>query len=366
MIEGIIWALISGLMLGLYALPAKFTKGFQEENTWGLFFLQTMFLVPILASLLLVEGLGEIYTSPEVKAVLPVMIISAGLWGTGVMMWGKAIHHIGLSIGFSLFIGTVILVGSVLPIAISVVEQGYAEGLPPTAIFTLILIGIVVVLIGVIFNCKAGLLREADEAREEDASDDGGKKSMVAGIVIAVVGGLLATGFNVAFTVGGGPIGAAVTAAGNPAWMVSLGVMLVVFLSGGVVMGSYFVWQITAKKAWGSFKTPTFAMNTVLIFIMAFFHYAASVGYGYGASLFELGPVVVYAIFNTTCLLVAVISGLVTKEWVKASTQARKCLYLGLISMVLGVVILATSQYISAINTTLSFNVGNAVDSTEL
>ena len=131
-------------------------------------------------------------------------------------------------------------------------------------------------------------------------------------------------------------------------------------------MGSYFVWQITAKKAWGSFKTPTFAMNTVLIFIMAFFHYAASVGYGYGASLFELGPVVVYAIFNTTCLLVAVISGLVTKEWVKASTHARKCLYLGLISMVLGVVILAASQYISAINTTLSYNVGNAVDTTEL
>ena len=51
------------------------------------------------------------------------MIISAALWGTGVMMWGKAIHHIGLSLGFSLFIGTVILVGSVLPIGISVVKR---------------------------------------------------------------------------------------------------------------------------------------------------------------------------------------------------------------------------------------------------
>ena len=86
MIEGIIWALISGLMLGLYALPAKFTKDFQEENTWGLFFMLTMFFVPILASLLLVEGLTEIYATPEVKGVLPLMIISAALWGTGVMM----------------------------------------------------------------------------------------------------------------------------------------------------------------------------------------------------------------------------------------------------------------------------------------
>ena len=366
MIEGIIWALISGLMLGLYALPAKFTKGFQEENTWGLFFMQTMFLVPLLVSLFLVKGLGDIYATPEVKAVLPIMIISAALWGTGVMMWGKAIHHIGLSLGFSLFIGTVILVGSVLPIGISVVQNGVAEGLPPTAILILILIGIAVVLMGVIFNGKAGLLREADEAKDKDASDDGGKKSMAAGIVIAVVGGLLATGFNVAFTVGGAPIGAAVAAAGNPAWMVSLGVMLVVFLSGGVVMGSYFAWQITAKKAWGSFKTPSFAMNAVLIFIMAFFHYAASVGYGYGASLFELGPVVVYAIFNTTCLVVAVISGLVTKEWVKASPQARKSLYIGLSSMVLGVAILAASQYISATNTAEADSVAETVETADV
>ena len=353
MIEGIIWALISGLMLGLYALPAKFTKGFQEENTWGLFFIQTMFLVPILASLFLVKGLGDIYATPEVKAVLPTMIISAALWGTGVMMWGKAIHHIGLSLGFSLFIGTVILVGSVLPIGIAIAQNGLSEGLPPTSILVLILIGIAVVLAGVIFNGKAGLLREADEAKdtEDEDSSQGEKKSMAAGIAIAVLGGLLATGFNVAFTVGGAPIGAAVVAAGNPAWMVSLGVMLVVFLSGGVVMGSYFAWQITKKKAWGSFKTPSFALNAVLIFVMAFFHYAASVGYGYGASLFELGPVVVYAIFNTTCLVVAVVSGLVTKEWVQASAAARKSLYVGLGSMVLGVAILAASQYISAIKT---------------
>ena len=107
-------------------------------------------------------------------------------------------------------------------------------------------------------------------------------------------------------------------------------------------------------------------MNAVLIFIMAFFHYAASVGYGYGASLFELGPVVVYAIFNTTCLVVAVISGLVTKEWVKASPQARKSLYIGLSSMVLGVAILAASQYISATNTAEADSVAETVETADV
>ena len=39
MTEGVLWAIFAGLMLGLYALPEKFTKDFKYENTWSLFFL---------------------------------------------------------------------------------------------------------------------------------------------------------------------------------------------------------------------------------------------------------------------------------------------------------------------------------------
>lgn len=33
MIEGIIWAVFAGIVLGLYALPEKFTREFKFENT---------------------------------------------------------------------------------------------------------------------------------------------------------------------------------------------------------------------------------------------------------------------------------------------------------------------------------------------
>ena len=357
MVTGIVWAVLAGLMLGLYALPGKFTKDFKEENTWGLFFMLTMFVVPIIATLAMLRGIGDIYSSADVKLALPVMIISSVLWGTGVMMWGKAIHHIGVSLGFSLFIGTVILIGSILPIGIDVANKGFAEGLPATGTLLLILCGIGVVLLGIVFNGRAGLIREADEKKESE--EDSGKKSMAAGITIAVVGGLLATGFNVANTVGnaankagilnasGDPKGImeiAVDQAGNPGWMVALALMFPIFLSGGVIMAGYFGWQLTAKKAWGSFKTANFGRNFILVFIMAFFHYAASAAYAFGASRFDLGPVVVYAIFNTTCVVVAVVSGIVTKEWVNASDKARKTLYLGLACMVIGVLILTVSK----------------------
>ncbi len=370
MVIGVLFALIGGLMLGLYALPGKFTKDFKEENTWGLFFMLTMFVVPAIATFVMMDGIGDIYGSEEIRNAMPVMVVTSVLWGIGVMMWGKAIHHIGMSLGFSLFIGTVILVGSILPIVIGVSKNGLSEGLPPTTTLVLILVGIGVVLLGIVFNGKAGLIREKDEASrkpdgEDKEKDEGPKKSMAAGITIAVIGGLLATGFNVANTVGNAPnklgilndagdpkgiMEIAVTDAGNAGWMVAIGLMLPIFFSGGVIMAGYFGWQLTAKKAWGSFKTPSFGRNFVLIFIMAFFHYAASAAYAYGQSRFELGPVVVYAIFNTTCVVVAVISGIVTKEWVNASSQARRTLYAGLACMVLGVGILTVSQYLTTLS----------------
>ena len=64
MIEGIIWAILAGLLLGLYALPEKYTKGFEYENTWGLFFLITMFIVPLISSFILLDGL-KIYALIE-------------------------------------------------------------------------------------------------------------------------------------------------------------------------------------------------------------------------------------------------------------------------------------------------------------
>ncbi len=358
MVEGIFWALIAGIMLGLYALPSKFTKDFKFENTWGLFFILTMFVVPIIATMMLMKDVGGVFSGIETWK-LAVMCVASFAWGCGVMMWGKAITHIGLSLGFSLFIGTVILVGSIWPFII--------EGPPATTPMIVILAGIAVVLAGIYSNGRAGMARERDEAATvsstEPVADKGEmveespqadqappatekKVSMALGIFIAVFGGLLATGFNVAVVYGKPPLSDAVRLTGNPEWMTSLAIMFPVFLSGGVVMSLYFIWQLTGKKAWGAFKTPRFFPNLVLIFVMAFFHYAASAAYAYSAfRLGDLGATVGYAIYNTTCVVVAVVSGLVTREWVKASARAKRWLYVGLMCMVVGIIILTLGKF---------------------
>ena len=54
-----------------------------------------------------------------------------------------------------------------------------------------------VVLLGVVFNGRAGILREKDDEPSKDK-----KGSMLSGIMIAVIGGVLATAFSYANTIG--------------------------------------------------------------------------------------------------------------------------------------------------------------------
>ncbi|WBU89819.1 L-rhamnose/proton symporter RhaT [Cellulophaga omnivescoria] len=334
MTEGVLLAIFAGLMLGLYALPEKFTKDFKYENTWSLFFLLTMFVVPIIASITLIKGFGDIFGNMPTDIWIK-MGLTSFLWGVGVMMWSKAINHIGLSLGFSLFIGTIILVGSVLPFI--------EDGLPPTNKLTIILIGLLVVLVGIFANGKAGFIREKVEKNSEENTAK--KGSMTTGILIAVVGGLLATGFSYANAAGRPYLHQASQAAGNAEWITAVAVMFPIFISGGIVMTAYFLWQLNSKKAWGDFKTPAFGKNFVLILVMAFFHYAASALFAFAAyKLGASGNTVGYAIFNTSCVATAIVSGIITKEWINASKKARNFLYLGLSCMIIGIVLVAYSN----------------------
>ncbi|GAB3648540.1 hypothetical protein GCM10028791_12410 [Echinicola sediminis] len=331
MIVGILWAVSAGLILGLYALPEKFTKDFKYENTWSLFFVLTMFAVPIVTSVLLIDGFAQIFGKMPAEIWIK-MGLASFLWGTGVMMWGKAINHIGLSLGFSIFIGTIILIGSLLPFAV--------DGLPDQNALLYILAGLVVVLLGIIFNGRAGILREKDQSKEEVGKGQT-KGSISAGILIAVAGGLLATGFSYANAVGRPYLHEASIGQGNADWITAVCVMFPIFICGGIAMTLYFIWQLSKKKAWAGFKTPHFTKNLVLILIMAVFHYAASAIFAYAAfRLGDAGNSVGYAIFNTSCVATAILSGLITQEWLGASPKAKGYLYAGLACMVIGIVII--------------------------
>lgn len=325
---GILFAIFAGVMLGFYAMPEKFVKNYVFENTWSLCFLFMLWLVPSLLAFTMVNDFAQVLMDVGAPVLLK-MLVPGFLWGVGMLLWGKAINHIGLSLGFSIFIGTIVVIGSLLPF--------FIHEVPPVNVLFTIIIGISIILVGIIMNGRAGILRAG--SKKDSAT---GGASMVAGIIIAVVGGLLCTGFNVANEVGKDAIAEAVTSNGNESWLTSIASMFIVYISGGLFVIPYFVIQISRKKLWRSFKVVGVGKNISLTALMAILNFTASVLFAYAAFVLgNAGGTIGYAIFNTMSVVVAVLGGIATKEWSSAPLKAKVALYIGLAAMIVGVLVIA-------------------------
>jgi len=336
MILGILFAILAGVLLGLYALPEKYTHDFAYENTWGLFFLINLIVLPFFVATVMIDHFGAVLLSLS-PHVLITMIIASIFWGIGVQMWSKAIDYIGMSLGFSIFIGTVILVGSILPFI--------RDGLPKANALAFIIGGLIVILLGVFCNGKAGLLRSED--RQIEGLKDSQK--MGKGILIAVIGGVLAAGFSLANAVGANPIHEAMLREGNPAWKTALAIMVIIYMAGALYVLPYFMVQLNKNQTWEKFKTPHFIQNVSMATIMAVFNFAASVVFAYAAfALGSAGNTVGYAIYNTSSVLFAVIGGILTSEWVGAPKGARLYLYVALWAMSAGVILIAIGNAVNS------------------
>jgi L-rhamnose-H+ transport protein len=93
---------------------------------------------------------------------------------------------------------------------------------------------------------------------------------------------------------------------------------------------------------WGSFKVVGVGKNISLTGLMAILNFTASILFAYSAFVLgKAGGTIGYAIFNTMSVVVAVVGGILTKEWISAKPAAKSSLYIGLVSMIIGVVIIA-------------------------
>jgi len=333
---GIFWVLLAAIMLGFYALPSKYLQNFTVDNTWGGFWLLSMFIVPVLATMALVNNLGETYAQVPVGVFVSVILLSI-LWGVGNLLWGISISKIGMALGFSLLIGITTLVGSILPFFMGGIDKlGTPGGM-------VIIAGILVIMLGIIANGRAGLLREKFE--NEGSSEKKDSSVMKTGIIMCVIGGFCAAGFNLSYHVADniGHIGSiSQEQYGNSPWIARLAVMLPSFIGSGIATVAYFIVQLGKNKTWGNFSAQGSAKNWTLLLIMALVYCASLIIYGLGAyKLGALGTSVGFAIFQSGCIMVANLLGIFTGEWKNAGTTSRSWLYGGLGVMCVGIVIVA-------------------------
>ena len=329
---GVLLLIIAGIMNANFTVPMKFTSRWAWENTWLVFSIFALVLLPPIAAFVTVPNLGNVYSEAGIGAILLVAACGAG-WGIAQVLFGLAVASIGIALTFSIILGISAAVGSLLPLI----------QLHPDKIFTTaglgIVAGVVLVVAGVTVCAIAGRRREAaQQATPHQAAGSFGR-----GLTIAIISGLLAAAMNfgVAF---GGPIGRAALANGaQPYWTVNA-IWVPLLLAGAIPNLLYCVYLLKKNNTGAKFSAGG-GSYWLLALLMALFWFASSIMYGVSsAKLGELGPVLGWPLFMSLIVIVASVVGILTGEWKGTGKAPVRIQAAGVVILIIAVVVFSRAS----------------------
>ncbi|MDI5949870.1 L-rhamnose/proton symporter RhaT [Flavobacterium sp. LB2P84] len=338
---GILFHSIGGFSSGSFYMPFKKVKGWAWESYWivGGFF--SWLIVPPIAAYLTIPGFTEIISAavPTVKTVT----YSMGLiWGIGGLTYGLGVRYLGMSLGNSIVLGFCSAFGALVP---SIYYNFYpVEG---KVSFTdmlsntggqLVLLGVLVCLIGIAMSGKAGMLKEADFSKDRPENSDK-EFSLVKGLIIAVISGILSSFFNFGIEAGKPMADEAVRLGSNPLFQNN--VTYIVLLWGGLTTNFIWCMYLNFKnKTFGDYtnsQTPI-AKNTLFSAIAGTMWFLQFFFYGMGESKLGNGASS-WILHMSTIILTANFWGFYLKEWSGVSQRTFRTFLWG-IGLILSSIVL--------------------------
>ncbi len=325
---GLALTLAAGVLSGNCMLPMKFAKRWPWENTWLVFSVVSLVILPWALAFGLVADVLAVYSALPLSAFAAPLVFGAG-WGIAQVLFGLSISRLGLALGYAVIVGLGAVLGTLVPLFVKNREViGTAHG-------ALILSGVAVMALGIAVSARAGLQRE--RAGGQRATGGG----YAAALAIALLCGLMAPMLNYAFAFGQSIAeeavrqGSAPEAAGYAVWPIAL-------LGGLLPNAAYCFWLLGRNGTWKAFRgfwrpDAWFGCLMGVLWMAAFALYGVSSVY-----LGALGTSVGWALFQIFMIMTANLSGVLTGEWTGA--PARRGLWIGLAMLAAATALIATGN----------------------
>ena len=340
-ILGIIYHSLGGFASGSFYMPFNKVKGWAWESYWIVGGLFSWLIVPPIAAYLTVPGFIDIIRATA-GTVLYFTFLMGLLWGIGGLTYGLGVRYLGMSLGNSVTLGFCAAFGAIVPSVYYNINP--AEG---KVSFTdmmssgggqLVLLGVLVCLIGIAISGRAGMMKEG-EISEEQSKKSVAEFSLVKGLIIAIISGILSSFMNFGIESGKPMADAAVAAGYNPLFVNN--VSYVIIMWGGLTTN--FIWTTILSlknKTYGDYvNTQTPIARNILFsalagttwFLQFFFYGMGESKLGNGASSWIL--------HMSTIILTANMWGIVRNEWSGTSQKTKMTITAGIAVILLSVVL---------------------------
>ncbi len=326
---------VGGLLHGSFALPMKKIARWKWENTWLVYSVAGLIVLPLALALATVPGLFGVYAGAASSTLAVIVLCGVG-WGAGSTLFGLAIARVGMALAFAIILGITSSVGSLLPLLI----------LSPGDLFThrgqVLLGGLVLVIIGIVICSKAGAMREKNQNPEKAAS---GNSGFGAGLLVCLASGILSPALNFGF-VFGKPVQDAAVASGAKPDLAANAIWALALAGGFLVNAGYAVYLLGKNKTWSLFtEAGTPAGYWLGASLMGFLWYMGISIYGMGAAAMgPLGAVLGWPMFMSVVIIMANVLGALTGEWKGAGASAVRTSWVGIAVLVAAIAVIAQAN----------------------
>jgi L-rhamnose-H+ transport protein len=330
---GIALTLLAGLMSGNCMLPMKFNRSWKWENTWLVFSVVSLIVIPWALALGLVDHLFETYRALSLLQIAIPFLFGAG-WGIAQVLFGISVQRLGLGLAYAIIVGLGALLGTLVPLFVQhrsqVDEQALLE----------ILLGVAVMIIGIGLCTWGGQIRE--RSNRTDAQSTPASGYFIA-VLLAILCGVMAPMLNFSFAFGQ-EIAHQAVRLGNPELYAAYAVWPIGLAGGFLPNIAYSLYLLGRNRTWSKFSvTSPDALLAVLmgaLWMGAFALYGMSVTY-----LGSLGTSIGWGLFQIFMIMTATLSGVLTGEWKDAPGSSRLLLISGLACLTGATVLLAMGNH---------------------
>ena len=278
-----------------------------------------------------IPGLLMVYRSASSDIILEVCGFGAG-WGVAQVFFGLAVDMIGITLAFSIVLGTSAAVGSLIPMV-----SLHWQSLNSTAGYV-VLGSIALILLGVMLCAVAGKMREIPSA-QSGAS----QKRTSRGLLLAILCGLCASLMNLGVAFGTPLVELALSSGANRLNAMNV-VWLPLLLAGAVPNVVYCAWLMKRNRSGSRYREGH--LHWVLALIMAIFWFGSTLLYGLATSQLGLwGPVLGWPLFMSLIVITATMLGMLAGEWKGCGGFPIRVQWAGVAVLVSAIFLLASATH---------------------
>jgi L-rhamnose-H+ transport protein len=323
---------VSGVLNGSFPAPMKYSRRWRWENTWLVFALVALLLLPWLMASGFVPRLAELYRGAA-PGMLLYPLVFGFFWGIAQVTFGLGISAVGMALAISVVCGLSCLGGSLVPVLV----LNPAALLQPRGL--LLLVSIPVLIAGLSFCGAAGNRREKEQAKAPTPTNERGRSFLV-GLGICIFTGIFGANLNLGFVFGGELLRRSIALGANQV-TATYAVWALVLGAGFIPNLLYCLYLLVRNRTWSLFHQTGWPKETLLGIAMGLLWLGGMGGYGIGATLAgRYGTSVGYVLLTASIILASNLLGILTGEWKATSPKTRKLLVTGIALIVGSVIIL--------------------------